>query len=86
MNFLISRYFSRIFLFLYEFTGIYFELKKIKLICISRADVAHTKNVSPRCVRVCVRTCVLVCARVPMCVISEIKHSFQSLRYLTNYT
>ena len=37
------------------------------------------------CVCVCVCTHVLMCAYVRVCVISEIKHSFQSLRYLHNY-
>ena len=72
---------------------IYFELRKIKLRFISRADVAtdvHSqKRASPCDACICVRACVCVCvrarARARTRVISEIKHSFKSLCYLTNY-
>ena len=47
------------------------------------------KKASPRGARVCVCACVCAfahgCACVHVCVISEIKHSFQSFCYLTNY-
>ena len=55
MNFLIFRNFSRIFLIFYEFIWIYFELKRIKIIFISRgnvaAEVARTNDRSNQCDR-----------------------------------
>ena len=82
MNFLIFRDFPGIFLF-YEFNLIYFELKWIKIIFLSYADMAvDMVGAEMHChMAVYVHAhvehtyaCVRMCAHVCACAISEIKH------------
>ena len=85
MNFLIFTNFYGIFLkifwILYEFNSIYFELKWIKIIFLSRANLAANMERKKMAVphddvweHHVSHTC--ACAHVCACVINENKHSF----------